>query len=200
MKPVAIGLDKLQANTFLGYVLPLLFVIKRKLKTSMDEKNEFVRKLAAGLYCYFDKRFNKFLQLHTSDKCVNYSIVATFSLPKFKMQWLDNDEQIELVKKTVLRVVPEIFQTNNDAGSSTPSSCATSVVDDDMDFFEFSANKNINKKIQTELYTLNRTSVEAQVMSYASSKSTNFDLLKEYPVLFNNYLKNLIVFYLVPHL
>ncbi len=187
MKPIAIGLDKLQENSYLAFLLPTLFSIRKRLLELFDHNVGMVRKLATNLYHHLQDRFTKMLNLDTSDKRVFHCVVATFTHPKFKMLWTSEEEHHKIIKKAVLHAAQEMIlaDENDGNGSGTPGSTVSATDDDDF----FDLHKNHQKKMDstsknntttTKSMTLTMTCIEAEVMLFASNKSSNLSSLNEH--------------------
>ena len=91
MKPVAVGLDKLQSEKqcFYGCLIPTLLVTQEALSTSSAETNDLRLRhcmpLLTAVVSGFERRFHKFLRL-TPD--VTDAVLASVSHPFFKLRWV----------------------------------------------------------------------------------------------------------------
>lgn len=110
LKPLAYSLDILQGeqNTFYGYLLPCLGSILRKFEKLESEKFVFTRPVLEAFKNGLLKRFKIFFLINLDTVEVSEAIKASFSIPKFKLKWINNfksyskeDQILKLIMDTI---------------------------------------------------------------------------------------------------
>ncbi|XP_018493941.1 uncharacterized protein LOC108863814 [Galendromus occidentalis] len=87
LKPIAIGLDKLQAEklAFYGVLLPTLHVVRKQLFTVSRTHLRFCGPVVEGLLQSMETRFEKIFNCRTIEG--EKSAIAAISMPTFKKAW-----------------------------------------------------------------------------------------------------------------
>lgn len=173
MSPIAKALDILQSEKCidkgLGYVLPTLYSIKKKissLNTSSNSGNEFKRAILSSI----SKRFDDIMNFTEENK---YLIVASVSHPKFKLNWIENHTHKEIARKIFIDECIEIYKT---IGEEELVSASNINVNDD-DFFENFERRTDQRRSSTEL---NIPSLEA--IGFINDANGTLSSLKSYRI------------------
>lgn len=183
LEPIATAIDVLQGekNCYLGYVLPTLYVIKTKLTEISHLKHCEIMRVT--ILENFEKRFRDLLDIK-SIKCKSH-ILATISIPKFKLKWVPAENDfMEICKSLFLNECENIYISNNKSDGNESSSTCSSV-----DFFQSlnKLNNNFPESTQNLDCRTNKSQVEA--LLYLDSKNRNIDSLNQFPIVKKIFLK-----------
>uniref|UniRef100_T1IH67 HAT C-terminal dimerisation domain-containing protein n=1 Tax=Strigamia maritima TaxID=126957 RepID=T1IH67_STRMM len=165
MKCLATALDLMQGeqNSFLVMLLPTVITIKTRLQT-MKPKLVYSKSLVEAIQAGLEKRFGSCYD----DREL---IIATVTIPQFKLFWIDSEEEIDRAK-CLLR--SEIKRVNN-TGSSVAQPHEEK--NNDNSFFLFKQNTNVLLPASTELD------------QYLSDSGTNLCIVQKYPSLKKIFLR-----------
>lgn len=105
LQPIACSLDKLQGekNVSLGCVMPCLFYIKSEISkvelTTSQSTNSRIKAIASdmkkSLTAVFERRFSSLMEF---ERCNRELILAAISHPVYKFKWIDDPENIVIVR------------------------------------------------------------------------------------------------------
>lgn len=157
MKPSAEALDILQGDKHacLGYLLPTVYAVKRRVSSSMLNTHHGEKMRDALLKSLLD-RFGEMMEVNEQNM---YLYLATASHPLFKLEWLHNHES-EIVKRWFYDAVKK--QTNPTQTSSTAQESQ-----DDF-FYRYSAVTSVSSQ-------------NVEIEGYLSNPSKSIDILHQYP-------------------
>lgn len=112
MAPLAVGLNRLQGenNASLGYVMPTLYTIKKKI-SPMPTISPIGERMKDSLRNSLDSRFEKLLKFDESNRD---PIVAAISHPLFKLNWIDNEHDRTVARDIFNSAVLEFAATGVD--------------------------------------------------------------------------------------
>lgn len=166
MKPVAISLDKLQGENegHQGFILPTLFSMKHHLKSI--EGGTVLKHCRDVMLNVIDKRLHLFYCISESNRNL---LLATASLPKFKLNFIENEIEFIMVKQML---VSEILNSN-----SNTNQCDTDVqssADTPDEFFVSFASKRNLRRTSADIF------IEDEVTRYLDDERTNFSMLNNY--------------------
>ncbi|KYN00540.1 hypothetical protein ALC62_08684 [Cyphomyrmex costatus] len=176
-RPLAEALDILQAkgdkNTFYGILLPCLVTARKKLKNLTEEETPltYCKPLAECLLASFEKRFQTFLNLSTSES--EAAAIAALSYPAFKNKWLrcipvDKHEKILGAFKTVVAKQMDALLTQSQS-NQPQQSCSFS------DYFDFGS------PLRNEEAEAIYLDAELLILQYFKETSQDLLLLDRYP-------------------
>ena len=169
MRPLTRGLDRLQSDkngsAFFGFLLPILFSIKKKLE--LNPKNQNIKILSGiglKLSIAFSKRFKSLLDLDYSCETTKFAVMASISHPQFKTRWLNTD-QIYFARLLFSSEASKMQRPteNNDAKSA-----------DEDEYFDWMASSN---------------DTTDEVSQYLDSSSNELEVLNSYPTVKQIFLK-----------
>ena len=139
MKPIVIAIDVLQGEktTYLGHLIPTIIGLRSKLEKSTDK---LVAPLVEALTSGIKKRFQSIL---TDDE----HLIASVLLPQFKLNFLLEDEILD-VKRKVLTYVQQLADETTEIhgnGQQEAAVTETSRHEDEDDLYSF-----MNKEARQE--------------------------------------------------
>jgi hypothetical protein len=110
MQPFACALDIFQGkqNIFIGYLLPTLVLLEKKLKT-LKPLLKYTGSLVHAVLAGIDKRFSVFFDRTNL-------IIVSVTLPRFKLRWLD-DTSKERVRSLLNSYASAQHDSSPDTGS-----------------------------------------------------------------------------------
>ncbi|XP_018497230.1 uncharacterized protein LOC108865062 [Galendromus occidentalis] len=87
MRPIAVGLDKLQAEkqAFYGTLLPTLYAVKERLAAVARTNLRYCRSIADGLLLSIETRFRDVFDSRSAQG--EKSAIAALTMPSFKTSW-----------------------------------------------------------------------------------------------------------------
>lgn len=141
MKPIATALDLLQGdkNASLGYLLPSIYTIKKRLKDAMFNTVPG-ENMQATVLAAIEARFEKQMKLNGPNKPL---FIAAVSHPLFKLDWVPEYDR-ETVRtwffEAVQRLSPESIVEQNDSENQF-----------DSDFFHRYTQSDIGLSINSEI-------------------------------------------------
>lgn len=182
MKPVAQALDKLQDENevTLGYVLPTLVLLKKKILNVGDLSVS--QKIKSGLIASIEKRFPMLDLLNPMSKPY---ILAAVSHPKFKMSWIDSQEIQETVKNMFVEECLNSVEKLESPASETSGEKSSK----DDDFFSdlrstpFCASDDIVKSINE------KNIIESQALNYLGEKNRSTEIVLKHEIVTKGFLK-----------
>ena len=162
MQPLANALDILQGdkNLYMGYLLPTLVSVQRKLnalKPSLQHAGPLLDAILAGLA----ERFNGYSERPEL-------IIASVTLPNFKLRWLD-DIGKEHARSLLYSHVSSFYNDNRHISESDADS-------QEDDFFSFGSEKESRN-------------TSSEVDMYLSDPSRDLLSLKKFPLIFKLFLQ-----------
>lgn len=165
MEPMANGLDVMQKeyNSSQGYVLPVLYSMKRRIE-QIDETANVARDFKTAMLQAIDNRFKDELSINEKNK--DY-ILASVSLPRIKTNFIEKDDDISYAKSIL---ISECKKIKRDIVEE--SSCESSSVDNEF-LISFAQQRNHR-----------RTSVENIIeseVSYLVDPREDYTMLNEFP-------------------
>lgn len=179
MQSLAKGIDLLQGeeNCYLGFILPILLQIRETLNslTHLIYCESLKNAILSGL----SKRYCHILDLQNSSS--KPYILATVSLPKFKLKWLTNkDDEIKSIKSLFLLEMEKIYKSMEKKEISDDH-----IMDVDEDgFFEILKNKNdIENNIQIDNKESSSSVCDMQFLKYLNDKSKELKSLHNYNII-----------------
>lgn len=100
MEPMACALDVMQKeyNSSQGYVLPVLFSMKRRIEQIEDNSN-ITRDFKRAMPQAIESRFNQNFAINSTNKDF---ILASITLPRIKTSFIENDEDIIFAKSILV--------------------------------------------------------------------------------------------------
>lgn len=184
MEPLAVSLDKLQGEnkSFLGYVAPTILVLRRLLIALPNQKH--CKPLSLVIIKAIETRFSYLFDLSSPES--KHFIISSISHPKFKLSWvpvrfMNECKTLFLNECSVVAATSEYFMKS-----------VIEEIDSDYSDNEFYSNICSEKKIgdyttASETKTMNYANLQA--ISFLSSKKKDLDVLNEYPVIKEVFLK-----------
>lgn len=179
MEPLAKGLDLLQGeeNCFLGFILPTLIQIKETLNSLTDLM--YCEPLKNAILSGILKRFSHVLDLENNSS--KSYILATISLPKFKLKWLTDKEKFDNVKLLILSEMEKIHKFMNKNISSDDMDT------DEDDFFKILKNEysdDNDKRMNMNGRNSSLSVCTVQLLKYLDDKSKDLKSLYNYNIIF----------------
>ncbi|XP_060845241.1 uncharacterized protein LOC132924816 [Rhopalosiphum padi] len=188
MEPLAISLDKLQGEnrSFLGYVAPTILVLRRLLIASTNLK--YCKPLSLIIIKSIETRFSYLFNLSSPESKI--FIISSISHPKFKLSW---------VPVRFMNVCKTLFLNECSVVAATSEHFMNSVIeneeiDSDTSDHEFYSNicststNNISiNNTDSETKTLNYANLQG--ISFLSSNKKDLDILNQYPIIKEVFLK-----------
>src|SRR5580765_6307093 len=145
MEPLALGIDKAQAETtcYYGCLLPLLLSIKNKRTAILRDNNVvYCKKLVEGMQLKLIDRFKDFFEINGQGEV---AALAAITHPQFKDRWLaclSDDKKIK-----VQQLISAAFSDSENENSEIPEE--TMELDDFFDFGESTTQTNRRSQIFT---------------------------------------------------
>lgn len=198
LKPLANSIDILQGdkNNFFGYLMPTLgslFKKMERLENALEVSNPAYKILKAcqeGLL----KRFKDYFDFSNME--AKEAIVASFTLPKFKLRWIKNFESFykdteisdinSYVQTLVVKAAENIEVSKNSltidtSGIEDNAASADMMIDD---FFELDGSHS-----PESLKNNNKRKFELEILQYAEDISTEIKSLDRFPVMKELFLR-----------
>ena len=168
MKPVAKALDILQSekNCCLGILLPTLISLRHTVIQVKDQVR-YATPLAKAVMDGIEKRFGSWF----NDDDL---ILATVTMPQFRLRWCTDDECKEKARTLLKREMNRI----SIASVNDPAPTAQSSEDTDEEFFAFAST-----------ITVQNNSIQQEMELYLSDEAKQLDSVKKYPTLKETFLK-----------
>lgn len=181
MEGLAKAIDILQGedNCFLGYVLPSLIQITQSLQslTHLTYCNPLKDAINNGI----KKRFDNIINLNQSSS--KKYILATTSLPKFKLKWLTaagvSNNESEIIKGLFLMEMEKIYKTYN----MTATDLSEESQEDEDEFFSILTSPNStveNKDKESTTATTSTSIIQMEFIQYLQDKSKDISCLFKY--------------------
>lgn len=169
MTPLAVGLDRLQGekNSSLGYVMPTLYAIKRKVTMSITTSLVGER-MKDALKSAIDHRFGSILKFNESNRDL---IVAAVSHPLFKLNWIQNENDRSIAREIFQSEVLELAAT---ATNTQTISVSNQNVQDDFFFYCLEENENRSRRNSTDSSTI-------EILNYLNDPRKELDILHKLP-------------------
>ncbi|KAL4131099.1 hypothetical protein QTP88_008448 [Uroleucon formosanum] len=185
MEPLAILLDKIQGEnrSFLGYVAPTILVLRRLLIAFPNQKH--CKPLSLTIIKATETRFSYLFDLSSPES--KSFIISSISHPKFKLSW---------VPVRFMNICKTLFLNECSVVAATSEQFMKSVVveiDSDSSDNKFYGNIcSTERKIDdyttaSEAKRLNYANLQA--ISFLSSNKKDLDVLNEYPIIKEVFLK-----------
>lgn len=183
MECLATAIDILQGENscFLGYVLPSLLQVKQSLQSLTHLV--YCEPLKNAILEGITKRFCKILDL--KDHISKQYILATVSLPKFKLRWLAaNDGNYQAVKTLFLAEMEKVYKSLYEYKEQT---CDSPETEDDDSFFKILTNPSVsNSKTEDEQLRINQSPPSIctmQLLQYLNDKARELESLRQYNII-----------------
>jgi len=180
MKPLAIEIDKIQAETtcYYGCLVPLLLSINNKLTTMLRSNNLiYCKKLAEGMQLRLLDRFKDFFEIRGQGEA---AALAAITHPQFKDRWLAclNDDK----KRKVQQLIDMAFNENENF--EVPEENIDSQLDDFYDFGEDVAQPNRRSQI---FICQGENSIE--ILRFLNNPIKTLEILDQYPQIKQLFIK-----------
>lgn len=179
MEPVAISLDKMQAeyNGSQGFILPVLSSMKHHV-SKLSQTTTIMLDFKQCMLSVIDKRFDKYFPLTDIDKDL---VVAAVTVPQFKTNFLPSDEEIIFAKSLLTTECKKIAIQNSIENDRNIEESSKDVPVDDF-IVSYACNRNIRRNsIESD--------VESEVARFLVDVRTQTEILNEYPNVKEAYLK-----------
>lgn len=176
----AICLDKLQGdkNIHIGDIIPSIFAIEYKLNELINKKTlKYCNELCIFLRdMSLKKRFNTVFELNEE---ASVYILATVSLPKWKLKWVPS-AKLDYVKNVVFANEVKIFEniTKNESINQSNNSMSTIISESDRDFYKF-----IDFEKGSEIQSNSNNCGELQALQYLSDSDADIQSLHKYSII-----------------
>jgi hypothetical protein len=177
MGPIAKSLDLLQGedNCYLGYVLPTLFQIQN----TLDSLTHLIycTPLKSAILDGMHKRYKNIIDLSNSTS--KPYILATVSHPKFKLRWLTNKNEYNMIQSLFLSECEKLYR--RELGSNEEKSSTSS---DEDDFFKgLLKSLNQNNVTESNINTKRQNIVQMECLRYFEDKCKTVNSLLNYNVI-----------------
>lgn len=175
MSPLAVGLNRLQGenNASLGYVMPTLYTIKRKI-SSMQTISSIGERMKDSLKNSLDIRFEKLLKF---DETNREPIVAAIIHPLFKLDWIDNEHDRTVAREIFNSAVLEFAATDVDQHFDN----RTNALNDDF-FDHISEDYNNSRRSSTD-------SSFMDILNYLNDSRRELAILHQMPTIKKVFIK-----------
>ncbi|KYN09969.1 hypothetical protein ALC57_17907 [Trachymyrmex cornetzi] len=171
MEPLAVGIDKAQAETtcYYGCLLPLLLSIKNKWTAILrDNRVIYCKKLVEGMQQRLINRFNDFFEIDGHGEA---AALAAITHPQFKDRWLSCLSDDKILK--IQQLVRAAFSVSEDESNE---------ILDEMeqdDFFDFGeGSTEANRKLQVFTYPGNNS---VEMCQFLNNPIRALDVLHQFP-------------------
>lgn len=190
LKPLANAIDILQGdkNTFFGYLMPTLgslYIKMKRLENTMDVSNPAYKILKAcqdGLL----KRFTDFFDFAKTE--AKEAIVASFTLPKFKLRWIKSFEsfykEIGDINSYVHKLVVEAAEKIDEPKVVLVENLEKNTSDTIDEFFELDGSHSPDS-----VKSNNKRKFELEVLQYAEDASTDLQSLDRFAIIKQIFLR-----------
>ncbi|EFA13333.1 Zinc finger BED domain-containing protein 4-like Protein [Tribolium castaneum] len=193
LKPLANSIDILQGekNTFFGYLMPTLgslFKKMERLSNTLETSNVAYKILKACQEALL-KRFQVFFDFSKAE--AKEAIVASFTLPKFKLRWVKAFESFykeadfgdinSYVHKLVVEAAEKIEVTKSVSMTDIENNTVMDMTDE---FFELDRSNS-----PESLKSCNKRKFELEILQYAEDTSIDLKSLNRFPVIQELFLK-----------
>lgn len=167
MKPVATALDILQGekNCYLGILLPTLISLRNKVNQVKDQVR-YATPLMKAVLDGIESRFGPWFD----DENL---MLATVTLPQFRLRWCTNDECKERARNLLKRQMKHIWTSAINEPTTTAQS-----TDTDEEFFAFGNTVSVHNN-----------SVQQEMELYLSDEAKQLDSLKKFPTVKEVFLR-----------
>lgn len=178
MKPIAISLDRLQAekDSSQGFILPTLLTMKHHLLQL--EGGIVLRSMRDVMLNAIDKRFGAYFQIGNSNKEL---VLASVSNPRFKLNFIESEIDCLVAKDLLI------------------SECKNLSIDSNVSELEITNESNSNDLGGDFFVTFRRTEtrrrsfdivIEDEINRFLECDSTNYKMLNGFPNIRNVYFKH----------
>ena len=172
LAPIAVAIDHLQGeeHMYYGQFLPTLLTVQKKLRELKFKTLKHCTPLLQAVSQGFQKRFDKYLQLHDCPD-VPDAVLAATTHPFFKLRWIDiNKEWDRESRVTLLKndFINSASLFHSPLRNTSPTKEASSSEDE---YFGF------------EKSPASESTVEMQVMTYLNDSEKSIISLKRHPLI-----------------
>ena len=172
LAPIAVAIDHLQGeeHMYYGQFLPTLLTVQKKLRELKFKTLKHCTPLLQAVSQGFQKRFDKYLQLHDCPD-VHDAVLAATTHPFFKLRWIDiNKEWDQESRITSLKkdFISSASSFHSPLRNTSPTKEASSSEDE---YFGF------------EKSPTGESTVEMQVMTYPNDSEKSIISLKRHPLI-----------------
>lgn len=176
MAPLATGLDRLQGenNASLGYVMPTLYSIKRKVIVT-PTISQIGERFRDSLKIAIDDRFGSQLKFNENNREL---IVAAVSHPLFKLDWIENEEDVDVAREIFKStVINSVMENDNIRDNASPNE----VIQDD--FYDY-LNRNMNSSRRNSTDVSNM-----EIFNFLNDSRRELNFLHQMPEIKRVFLK-----------
>ncbi|XP_050064551.1 uncharacterized protein LOC126553428 [Aphis gossypii] len=182
--PLAEALDILQGenNMFYGFVLPVIFSLRRKVQNLLLNDWKYCEPLVNSILTNITKRFSNLVNLNTIE--ADNAAIAALSHPKFKNRWLSciDSSHIDRLHKIFNTAVANKIEEIN-IMSSTDSELTelyTQSNEESHDFFNFDPLVSTGSNAQQSRRSAT-SEAEIQIVQFFNNLSQDLSILQQYP-------------------
>lgn len=179
MKPIANSLDRLQGekNVSIGSVLPCLYYIQAQIScTDITSRycgnlrlSTIAQEMQQTMEKIFENRFSAIMKFNAANK---EFILAAFSHPVYKLNWITNEPNIGIAKT--------FLEEEAACVSSNIETCANDeIVDVDEDEFLPQTDLNLIRRSSTET----SSSIGVEILNFYHDRDKNITMLNRYPTI-----------------
>ncbi|XP_071577520.1 uncharacterized protein [Temnothorax nylanderi] len=171
MKPLALGIDKAQAETtcYYGCLLPLLLSIKNKWTAILRDNNLiYCKKLVEGMQLKLIDRFNDFFEIRGQGEA---AALAAITHPQFKDRWLAclSDDKIMKVQQLISTAFSD---SENNEIPEEPMELD--------DFFDFGENTTQRANRRSQIFTCQGDNT-LEILRFLNNPIMTLDILNQFP-------------------
>lgn len=180
LEPVARALDTLQGeiNNSQGFIVPVLSSLKVRISL-IEANNNIIRDFKTHMMSLVNgDRLSKYFQFNTTNKDF---LLAAATLPRFKLNFIVDDESKIIVKNLLITECKKIFEEEEVSQPVLPEVSVNQVLDDD--FLISYSNPNANRRNFID------HSIESEVAQYLADNRLNTGILDEYRFIRKAYYK-----------
>lgn len=180
MEPVAISLDKMQAefNGSQGIIVPILLSMKHHV-SQLSESSNIVRDFKTCMLKVINERFNKYLSFAEVDKDL---ILAAITMPQFKTNFIASDDDIIFAKSLLVTECKKLVCESAENTATTANTAESSLTVTDNFIISYASERN-NRRTSIE------NDVESEVARFLVDMRNNINMLNEYPHVKDVYFK-----------
>lgn len=196
LKPIAESLNFLQGecNTFYGYLLPTILSLKVKLeKLRIDVKIKNIKVILDRLLVSLEKRFSNLFIISENS---HDAIIAATTIPAVKLRWLnvlretDKDADSRAIIKIIVNSTYTLFDPEQLLNNSPNQANEHPDLNEFFDFKEDTPllEESGRGREMNDVAQL-KAKIELELMKYLEDKRQNLDMIKDYKLIKEIFLK-----------
>lgn len=178
MKPVAVSLDKLQAeiDSSQGFILPTLFAMKHHL-TEIKGGN-LTKSMRDTMLNVIEKRFSSYFRISYSNMEL---VLGSVSNPRFKLNFIESDVLCSIAKEMLISECRSLALNSN---TNDCENLEEQNSNDPADDFFISFPRRTTRRTSCEAL------IEDEVNRFVDDSRTNYSMLNNFPNIKNVYFKH----------